>query len=62
MMWIMSSEEFIEFSYKNKNGRNEGKRSIWLNGNKVNKNTGKKEEYCLPKFKKFVATDFSRLH
>lgn len=62
MMWIMSSEEFIEFSYKNKNGRNEGKRSIWLNGNKVNKDTGKKEEYCLPKFKKFVATDFSRLH
>lgn len=62
MMWIMSSEEFIEFSYKNKNGRNEGKRSIWLNGNKVNKNTGKKEECCLPKFKKFVATNFFRLH
>ena len=37
------------------------KRSIWFNGNKINKETGQKEEHVHPRFEKYVATDFSRL-
>ena len=62
MMWILSSEEFLQVCVTNKTGKNEGKRSIWFNGNKINKETGKKEEYCLPKFEKFICTDFGRFH
>ena len=62
MMWIMSSEEFLEFSTQNKSGKNIGKRSIWLNGYKTDKDTNTKVEYCLPRFEKFVAKDFSRFH
>lgn len=62
MMWIMSSEEFLNECTTNKNGKNAGKHSIWFNGNKINKSTGKKEEYCKPQFEKYIATDFSRFH
>lgn len=61
-MWIMSSEEFLSECVTNKNGKNTGKHSISFNGNKVNKNTGKKEEYCSLRFEKYIATDFSRFH
>ena len=50
MMWIMSSKEFLEFSTKNKSGKNIGKRGIWHNGCKPDKATKKKVEYCLPRF------------
>lgn len=61
-MWILSSEEFLRECVTNKNGKNKGKRSIWFNGNKINKETGLKEEYCKKQFEKYVAKDFSRFH
>lgn len=61
-MWIMSSDEFLSECVTNKTGKNQGKRSIWFNGYKTNKETGKKEEYCKPKFDKYLETDFSRFH
>lgn len=54
-MWIMSSEEFIEESNQNKNGKNAGKRSIWFNGRKGN------EEYCFEKFNKYKCSSFERI-
>ena len=54
MMWIMSSEEFLQECITNNNGKNAGKRSIWFNGKK------NKEEYCKEKFKKYIAKDFSK--
>lgn len=59
-MWIMSSEELMTESNQIKNGRNKGLRAIWLNGTKINKATGKREEYPRPRFEKYIATDFSR--
>ena len=41
-IWLMTSKEFIDESYQNKKGKNAGKRSIWFNGSKINKATGKK--------------------
>ena len=41
--WILSSEEFIAEAAQNKNGKNAGKRSIWFNGYKTNKETGERE-------------------
>ena len=61
-MWIMSSEEFLSQCKTNKTGKNAGRRSIWFNGNKTNKETGIKEEYCYPRFEKYIAKDFSRFH
>lgn len=61
-MWIMSSEEFLNECVTNKTGKNAGRRSIWFNGNKTNKETGIKEEYCYPRFEKYIAKDFSRFH
>ena len=61
-MWIMSSKEFLEECVTNKTGKNAGKRSIWFNGNKNDPVTGLKREYCFDRFKKYVATDFSRFH
>ena len=58
----MSSEEFLKECNTNKTGKNTGKRTIWFNGNKTNKSTGTKEEYCYPKFEKYIAKDFSRFH
>lgn len=60
--WILSSEEFLLESYANKRGKNVGKRVIWFNGNKKNKNTDIKEEYAFPKFDKYLAVDYSRFH
>jgi hypothetical protein len=51
----MSSEEFIEESNQNKNGKNAGKRSIWFNGRKGN------EEYCFEKFNKYKCSSFERI-
>ena len=61
-MWIMSSEEFLNECVTNKSGKNEGKHSIWFNGKKTNKITGEKEEYCYPRFEKYIEKDFSRFH
>jgi hypothetical protein len=61
LMWIMTSEEFIESAVQNKSGKNAGKRSIWFNGARVNKATGVREEYCKPQWKPYLATDFSRI-
>ena len=60
-MWIMTSKEFIKESNQNKTGKNKGKRSIWFNGRRKNKQTGEYEEYTKPRFEKYVATDFSRI-
>lgn len=62
MMWIMSSEEFLNECATNKNGKNAGKHSIWFNGNKTDRNTGEKKEYCKQQFEKYIATDFARFH
>ncbi len=62
IMWIMSSEEFLQECVTNKTGKNAGKRSIWFNGNRTNKKTGRKQEYCYERFEKYIATDFSRFH
>lgn len=62
MMWILSSEEFLQECATNKNGKNKGKRSIWFNGYKTDKSTGVKKEYCKKQFEKYIATDFSRFH
>ncbi len=61
LKWIMNSEEFIKESHQNKNGKNAGKRSIWFNGKKKNRETGKNEEYVKPQFLQYVATDFRRI-
>ena len=62
MMWILSSEEFLKECVTNKNGKNKGRRTIWFNGNRIDKATGEKKEYCKPQFEKYVAADFSRFH
>lgn len=59
-MFIMSSDEYLSECVTNKTGKNVGKRSIWFNGYKTNKETGVKEEYVYPRFEKYLATDFSR--
>ena len=61
MMWILSSEEFVAESSQNRQGKNKGKRSIWFNGKRKNRETGEFHEYCKPQFEKYVAHDFSRL-
>lgn len=59
--WIMTSKEFIKESNQNKTGKNKGKRSIWFNGCKKDKVTGKRHEYCKPQFEKYIAKDFGKL-
>lgn len=61
-MWILSSEEFLKECVTNKSGKNEGSHSIWFNGNRMDKKTGRKKEYCKKKFEKYIASDFSRFH
>lgn len=61
IMWILTSKEFVKESNQNKKGKNVGKRSIWFNGKKKNKTTGKYDEYVKPQFKKYITTDFSRI-
>jgi hypothetical protein len=60
-MWIMSSEEFIAEAVLNKSGKSAGKRSIWFNGKRRDRETGKMIEACKPQFEKYLASDFSRL-
>lgn len=62
MMWIMSSEEFLNECATNKNGKNAGKHTIWFNGNKTDLDTGKKKEYCKKQFERYIAKDFTRFH
>ena len=62
LMWIMSSEEFLQECVTNKNGKNAGKRSIWFNGNHTDSTTGKKREYCKKQFEKYICKDFARFH
>lgn len=61
-MWILSSEEFLEECVTNKTGKNAGKHSIWFNGNRKDKKTGIKKEYCKKQYEKYIAKDFSRFH
>ncbi|HQQ70048.1 MAG TPA: hypothetical protein PLL92_07025, partial [Alicycliphilus sp.] len=61
IIWLMSSEEFIEEADQNKTGINVGKRSIWFNGTKTNKTTNQKEEYCKERYEKYICKNFSRL-
>ena len=58
----MSSEEFLKECITNKTGKNKGKRSIWFNGNRKDKQSGVKKEYCRKMFEKYVVKDFSRVH
>lgn len=57
----MTSQEFISEAVQNKTGKNMGKRSVWFNGTKTDKATGKKIEYCKEQFAKYVVTDCQRL-
>lgn len=59
--WILSSEEFMKECVTNKTGKNIGKKSIWFNGSKKDKD-GVKREYCKPKYDKYIYHDFSRFH
>ena len=61
MTWLMTSDEFDALAVKNKTGKNIGLRSIWFNGKKTNKETGKLVEHCKPQWEKFIAHDFSRI-
>ena len=61
-MWIMSSEEFLRECVTNETGNNKGKRSIWFNGNKMDKSTALKKEYCKERYEKYLCTDFTRFH
>lgn len=61
LTWLMTSEEFIAQAAQNKTGKNMGKRSIWFNGTRRNKQTGQVEEYCKPQFTKYLTEDFSRM-
>lgn len=60
-MWIMSSNEFVTEAAQNKTGKNKGKRSIWFNGRRKNKSTGKYVEHCKPQFERYLADSFDRL-
>jgi hypothetical protein len=59
--WIMTSKEFIKEAVQNKNGRNAGKRSIWFNGTRKSKDTGKRNEYIKERYLRYLAKDFSRI-
>ncbi len=61
MTWILSSAEFISEASQNKSGKNKGKRSIWFNGRRTDRETGEVREHCKPQFEKYVARDFSRI-
>ena len=61
-MWIMSSEEFLSQATENKSGKNQGKWTIWFNGIRTDKKTRHKVPNRKEKFKKYIATDFSRFH
>lgn len=60
-MWIMTSGEFLRDSLANKQGKNIGLRTVWFNGNRIDKATGKRAEYCKPQWEKYLVTNFSRI-
>ena len=62
LMWILSSEEFLNEAVTNKKGKNAGKHSIWFNGNRIDAKSGIKREYCKKQYEKYIAKDFSRFH
>ena len=62
LMWILSSEEFLDECVTNRTGKNKGKRTIWFNGNRKDKKTGIKKEYCKERYIKYIEKDFSRFH
>jgi hypothetical protein len=55
MMWIMTSEEFDREAVKKQDRKNVGLRSIWFNGKRKSKSTGAVEEYCKPRWEKYLA-------
>ncbi|MHB8956031.1 MAG: hypothetical protein ACYC4U_23880 [Pirellulaceae bacterium] len=56
-IWILSSAEFVRESRQNKSGKNAGKRTIKFNGVSMTAHS----EHVMPRFKKYVATDFRRI-
>jgi hypothetical protein len=58
--WIMTSAEFDREAVANKKGKNVGLRSIWFNGKRQD-GKGGYTEHCKPQWKKYLATDFSRI-
>lgn len=62
LTWLLSSKEFIAEAVQNKSGKNKGKRSLWFNGTRRNKQTGVVEEYCKERYLKYVVENFGRLH
>jgi hypothetical protein len=58
---LMTSEEFINESTQNKNGKNIGLRAVWFNGKKTDRTTGEKVEYIKDRYQKYVISDFSRI-
>lgn len=59
MTWVMTSDEFSTLAVTNKTGKNIGKKSIWFNGKRKDKATGKLIEKCKPQWEKFIAKDFT---
>jgi len=60
-IFVLSSDEFVAEASQNKTGINAGKRSLWLNGMRKNKETGEREEYIKERYEKYLCPDFSRL-
>ena len=60
-MWLMTSEEFIAEAVQNKTGMNVGKRSLWMNGTRADKQTKVRAEYIKERYLKYITQDFSRL-
>lgn len=61
LIWIMSSDEFDREALKNRSGKNVGLRTISFNGKRKSKVTGKSEEYCKPRWEKYLAKSFERI-
>ena len=59
--WILTSEEFLRESVRNKSGKNVGLHAIWFNGRHRDRESGQVEEYTKPRFEKYVAEDFTRI-
>lgn len=60
-IFLMTSEEFLAESTRNRSGNNVGKRAIWFNGRRKNVATGEREEYVKERYRRYLTTDFSRL-
>lgn len=60
-VWLLNSEEFIEESTPNLNGKNAGLRTIKFNGCRAERETGMKKPYVKDRYLKYVIEDFSKL-